>query len=197
MKFSTVLALVAPAVMANAYIVPLDASELPQGASNIHFNAEGNAIVTPVTTGLESRARNGGAIMDKRDSFPGQVDIGCGGGFLEQGTEHNAWNQGVGWCNSGKQIGSASIQTWVDGVSTFPALSMPSMIQLTRLFQNSVWYVCNYGGSVGCNGREMQDAGDRLFARCGANQAGWVFIKNWNKTYGRVVRGASICDNIR
>src|SRR5690349_2467163 len=110
MKFSAILALVAPALMAKAYIVPLDASELPEGASNIHFDAEGNAIVTPVSTGIESRGRNGGAVIDKRDGFPGQVDIGCGGGFLEGGTEHNAWNQGVGWCNRGNQIGSASIQ---------------------------------------------------------------------------------------
>ena len=49
---------------------------------------------------------------------------------------------------------------------------------------------------MGCGEREMTDAGDRLFQRCGATQTGYVFIKDWGKTYGRTVRGSTICDNM-
>src|SRR4051794_18284726 len=120
MKSSTILALLTTAVVgaiAEGYTIPLDVSKLPQGESTISFDANGNTVVTSEHSSLTSRSRTGGSVLDKRDGFPGSVDIGCAGLFLEGGPEHGAWQQGVDWCNKGNQIGGHSIKTWVDGVS--------------------------------------------------------------------------------
>ena len=117
MKFSAVLALITTAVTTMGYKIPMDVLELPEGGSTITFDGNGNAIVTPMTSVLEKSARTRRGAIDKLDTFPGRVEIGCGGLYLDPGTEHGAWRQGVDWCNDRNQIGDKSIKTWVDTVS--------------------------------------------------------------------------------
>ena len=51
---------------------------------------------------------------------------------------------------------------------------------------SAVVYMCNYhSGNNPCRSDELLEALWLVDNKCGWQGAGWVFIKNWNKGYGR------------
>lgn len=47
-----------------------------------------------------------------------------------------------------------------------------------------------------CNWREWEDAESLLDDKCGKLAAGFVYMKDWAKTYGRARAGMQICENM-
>ena len=54
--------------------------------------------------------------------------------------------------------------------------------------------MCNYSGNQqGCNSGEIDEGNALIDTVCGANQAGWVGISQWAKSYGRDNSGVPEC----
>lgn len=65
-------------------------------------------------------------------------------------------------------------------------------------FGSAMTFVCSYGNEQGCSANEFSEAQGFWNVRCGnkVNEGGYVYIKDWAKTYGQDVSGANPCGNL-
>lgn len=62
---------------------------------------------------------------------------------------------------------------------------------------SAAWYGCSHGGENPCSGAEVAEAEHYMNNKCGYTRPGWIWMKDWLKTYGRDnVSGGDICTNI-
>jgi hypothetical protein len=78
------------------------------------------------------------------------------------------------WCDSGNQVSPNSVEYWV--------------------YQTSLAYICNYASGYNpCSSNEYGLSNALENNNCGVNEAAWVFINDWGKSYGRDNSGAHVC----
>lgn len=65
-------------------------------------------------------------------------------------------------------------------------------------FGNAITFVCSYGNEQGCSSGEFSEAQGLWNTRCDnkVNEGGYVYIKDWAKTYGQDVGNADPCGNL-
>lgn len=57
--------------------------------------------------------------------------------------------------------------------------------------------MCYWGNSHSkCSAGEVEEAMEELGKSCGPLTAGWLFMEDWDKSYGLEVNGVEICPNL-
>jgi hypothetical protein len=163
---STFAAIVA--VSQASYFVPADTAE---GHYRVQLDEHGNAIGAPLEVSNSTSKRSVEILT--RAQFP-NPSVGCsnyginGNDFSVTASWLNAW------CNSGNQVSPNTIEYWV--------------------YQTSLAYICNYASGYNtCSSDEYGLSNALENNNCGVNEAAWVFINDWGKSYGRDNAGAHVC----
>ncbi|KAJ7281624.1 hypothetical protein C8J57DRAFT_1298190 [Mycena rebaudengoi] len=112
-----------------------------------------------------------------RRSFP-STEIGCR--FDEAPLDYNnlfaATVMEYNWCDAGGRVKQGTHQAFRSG--------------------NVITFICSYNGANPCSSVEAGDAWDAWSQACpGGFYPAYLYIKEWNKTYGRDLVTTNICTN--
>ena len=154
------------AVSQASYTVPHDA---PNGHYRVQLDEHGKPLGAPLKLSDVTTKRS---VVEARQ-FP-SPSIGCNGYSINL-SDFAVTSGGLeAWCDAGHQVGPHTVEYWV--------------------YQTSLAYICNYAsGSNPCSTYEWNAANQLENDDCGASNAGWVYIGDWGKSYGRANSGVSVC----
>jgi hypothetical protein len=156
------------AVSQASYYVPADTAD---GHYRVQLDEHGNTVGAPLKVSNSTSKRSVEILT--RAQFP-NPSVGCsnyginGNDFSVTASWLNAW------CDSGNQVSPNSVEYWV--------------------YQTSLAYICNYASGYNpCSSDEYGLSNALENNNCGVNEAAWVFINDWGKSYGRDNSGAHVC----
>jgi hypothetical protein len=149
-----------------SFTVPPDT---PNGHYRVQLDEHGNALGAPLKLSDITSKRS---VIEVRQ-FP-NPSIGCNGYAINL-SDFSVTAAGLdAWCDAGNQVNPHTVEYW--------------------MYQTSLAYICNYAS--GLNPRssyEYNSANTLEDDDCGAGNAGWVYIGDWGKSYGRANLGVSVC----
>ena len=150
------------------------AADTEDGHYRVQLDANGNALGEPLKiSDVSGKSKRSASFSLEARQFP-SPSVNCNGYGISV-SDFAVTTSGLNsWCDSGNELSPNSLEYWV--------------------YQTSLAYICNYAsGDNPCSSYEYSSANQLEDTNCGASNAGWVYISDWAKSYGRGNAGISVC----
>jgi len=154
------------------------AANLTTGTISLVYAYNATEIAPLVARTLATMNANTNTNPITRRGIP-VAEKGCVGGVMNVEDLAAAYNLFTKWCDKGNQIEGGHVNWSVAG--------------------SAAWYGCSYGDNNPCGTNEIAEASTIITQHCnGVNRPGWVWMKDWKKSYGRENSGdgGNICGGL-
>ncbi|KAF2122438.1 hypothetical protein BDV96DRAFT_653 [Lophiotrema nucula] len=164
------------------YTPPLDT---PEGSYVVRFDASGNAMTKRLEPSVFESHEATSISLTKRN-FPGNPSAVCTNRGIPTDGSYSVVQNCLGtWLN--QHSGELNVGGYGPGAGgVYYCRQGDTLLAVCLYDQDSI------AGSPG----EIDMFNGLVDGKCGAWRSGYVFIKNWNKTYHRTTWGETVCGNI-